>query len=241
MRKKAEEKAPRRKYFIAASCESARRRRAVAHRTYSGSESTSKAMKSVSRSPADVKASMPPTAKRASGKTSVCSRPAAVASRSSREPGCVAAEAAKEPSRETVRSAITKSATSAQTRMTVWKTSAGASSTKVPISGGVPLPAALETSEDEPPATATKRGPAPRTWTRRHTTAPSAPATAAKDRTICTPRRADRGRKASNRTPTTAEPRTTRSGVRAAHAIAGVVTSCSLRHRRSSPGCCAPP
>src|SRR5215471_16034255 len=49
-RKNAEEYAPSRKYFIAASCDSRRRRRAMPHSRYSGRDSTSSAMNIVSRS-----------------------------------------------------------------------------------------------------------------------------------------------------------------------------------------------
>ena len=66
-RKNAEENAPSRKYFIAASCESSRRRRARPHSRYSGSESTSSATNMVSRSLAAGNSSMPPTANRVSG------------------------------------------------------------------------------------------------------------------------------------------------------------------------------
>ncbi len=49
-RKNADENAPSRKYFSAASCDSSRRRRASPHIKYSGSESTSSATNIVSRS-----------------------------------------------------------------------------------------------------------------------------------------------------------------------------------------------
>ena len=63
----AEENAPSRKYFIDASCESRRRRRAMPVSRYSGRESTSSATNSVSRSPVAGKISMPPVAKSTSG------------------------------------------------------------------------------------------------------------------------------------------------------------------------------
>ena len=66
-RKKAEENAPSRKYFIAASCDSRRRRRARPHSRYSGSDSVSSAMNMVSRSLAAGNSSMPPMANRVSG------------------------------------------------------------------------------------------------------------------------------------------------------------------------------
>ena len=66
-RKNAEENAPSRKYFIAASCESSRRRLASPQSRYSGSESTSSATNMVSRSFAAGNSSMPPIAKRVSG------------------------------------------------------------------------------------------------------------------------------------------------------------------------------
>ena len=65
--KKAEENAPSRKYFMAASWESSRRRRASPHSRYSGNESTSSATNIVSRSLAAGNSSMPPTANRVSG------------------------------------------------------------------------------------------------------------------------------------------------------------------------------
>ena len=66
-RKNAEENEPSRKYFMAASCDSRRRRRASPHSRYSGSESTSSATNIVSRSLAAGNSSMPPTANRVSG------------------------------------------------------------------------------------------------------------------------------------------------------------------------------
>src|ERR1700743_1622977 len=48
-RKKAEENEPSRKYFMAASCESRRRRRASPHIRYSGSDSVSSATNIVRR------------------------------------------------------------------------------------------------------------------------------------------------------------------------------------------------
>src|SRR5258708_27636790 len=66
-RKKADEKAPSRKYFIAASCESSLRRRASPQSRYSGSERTSRATNMVSRSFQAGKSSIPPTAQRVSG------------------------------------------------------------------------------------------------------------------------------------------------------------------------------
>ena len=93
-RKKAEEKAPSRKYFMAASCESSRRRRASPHSRYSGSDSTSSATNMVSRSFEAGNSSIPPTANSVSGKISVCMIPAARPSRSSGLPGGAAACAA---------------------------------------------------------------------------------------------------------------------------------------------------
>jgi hypothetical protein len=71
-RKNAEANAPSRKYLTAASCDSSRRRRASPHIRYSGSDSTSSAMNIVSRSLAETNAIIPPRAKKANGKTSVC-------------------------------------------------------------------------------------------------------------------------------------------------------------------------
>ena len=87
----AEENAPSRKYFIAASCEISRRRRARPQSRYSGSEKTSSATNSISRSFAEANSIMPPTANSVSGKTSVCSTLAAVPSRSASDPGTAAA------------------------------------------------------------------------------------------------------------------------------------------------------
>ena len=70
-RKNAEENAPSRKYFIAASCESSLRRLAMPQSRYSGSESTSSATNMVSRSFDAGNSSMPPMANSASGYTSV--------------------------------------------------------------------------------------------------------------------------------------------------------------------------
>jgi hypothetical protein len=66
-RKNAEENEPSRKYFMAASCDSRRRRRASPHSRYSGSDSVSSATNIVSRSLAAGKSSMPPTENRVSG------------------------------------------------------------------------------------------------------------------------------------------------------------------------------
>src|SRR5712691_11252 len=66
-RKNAEENAPSRKYFIAASWESRRRRRAMPHSKYSGSDSTSSATNMVSRSLDAANSSMPPIANSVSG------------------------------------------------------------------------------------------------------------------------------------------------------------------------------
>ena len=64
---KPEEKAPSRKYFIAASWLSSRRRRARPHSRYSGSESTSSATNMVSRSPDAGKSIIPPIANSSRG------------------------------------------------------------------------------------------------------------------------------------------------------------------------------
>ncbi len=66
-RKNAEENAPSRKYFMAASCESSRRRRARPHSRYSGSDSTSSATNMVSRSFEAGNSSIPPIANSVSG------------------------------------------------------------------------------------------------------------------------------------------------------------------------------
>ena len=66
-RKNADENAPSRKYFMEASCDSSRRRRASPHSRYSGSESTSSATNMVSRSLEAGNSSIPATANRVSG------------------------------------------------------------------------------------------------------------------------------------------------------------------------------
>ena len=70
-RKNAEANAPSRKYFSAASWLTSRRRRAMAHSRYSGSEKTSSATNIVSRSLAETNSIMPASANSVSGKTSV--------------------------------------------------------------------------------------------------------------------------------------------------------------------------
>ncbi|MGC0384388.1 hypothetical protein RKD33_004605 [Streptomyces sp. SAI-129] len=95
----AEAKAPSRKYLTAASCDMSRLRRASAHSRYSGREKTSRATKSVSRSLAAGKTSMPTTAKSRSGNTSVVVKPALTAFCSLSLPGTAAACAAKESTR----------------------------------------------------------------------------------------------------------------------------------------------
>ncbi|CAM5448064.1 hypothetical protein SALBM311S_04500 [Streptomyces alboniger] len=72
----AEANAPSRKYLTAASCDISRLRRASAHSRYSGSEKTSSATNSVSRSLAAGKISMPAIANNSSGNTSVVVNPA---------------------------------------------------------------------------------------------------------------------------------------------------------------------
>ena len=72
----AEANAPSTKYLNAASWLSSRRRRAVAHSTYSGSDRTSSATNITMRSSVAGNSSMPPVAKSSSGKISVCCSPA---------------------------------------------------------------------------------------------------------------------------------------------------------------------
>ena len=135
----AEEKAPSRKYLTAASCDSSRLRRASAHSRYSGREKTSRAMKSVSRSFAAGKTSMPPIAKSASGKTSVVVNPALVAACSPSLPGTDAACAAKESTRlpcaagSSRRSAKVKIATRPTSRIVPCRNSAGPSTAMAPM------------------------------------------------------------------------------------------------------------
>ena len=66
-RKNAEENAPSRKYFTAASCEKRRRRRASPHSRYSGRLITSSAMNMVRKSFAAGNMSIPSTANSTSG------------------------------------------------------------------------------------------------------------------------------------------------------------------------------
>ncbi len=125
--------------MTAASCESRRRRRASAHSRYSGREKTSSATKSVSRSLAAGKISMPATANSSSGKTSVVVKPALTAFFSCSLPGTAEPCAAKESTRlpwatgSSLRSAKVKAATRAISRMVPCRKSAGPSTATAPI------------------------------------------------------------------------------------------------------------
>src|SRR5690625_3079162 len=86
-RKKAEEKAPNRKYFNEASWLRSRLRRAIPHNKYSGRLSTSRATNMVMRSLDAANSIIPATANMASGNISLCSTRAATASASPADPG----------------------------------------------------------------------------------------------------------------------------------------------------------
>ncbi len=131
-RKKADEKEPSRKYLTAASWESRRRRRARPHSRYSGSDRTSSATNIVSRSFAAGNSSIPPTANRVSGYTSVWVMPASCPSRSSALPGTAAACATNGlPSWDD--SASSRTLTKASTRIVPWMNSAGPSTATAPM------------------------------------------------------------------------------------------------------------
>jgi hypothetical protein len=134
-RKNAEEKAPSRKYFIAASCESRRRRLASPHSRYSGSDSTSSATNMVSRSLAAGNSSIPPIANMVSGKISVCMIPAPRASRSSALPGVAAACAANGLLLE---SPMSSTLAKASTRIVPWMNRVGRSTATAPIAAAWP-------------------------------------------------------------------------------------------------------
>ncbi len=148
----AEAKAPSRKYLTAASCDISRLRRASAHSRYSGSEKTSSATNSVSRSLAAGKTSMPATANSSSGNTSVVVNPALTAAFSLSLPGTDAACAAKESTRlpcatgSSRRSAKVNRPTRAASRIVPCRKSAGPSTAIAPIAAMcalvVPYPSA---------------------------------------------------------------------------------------------------
>ena len=131
-RKNADEKAPSRKYFIAASWESRRRRRARPHSRYSGSDRTSSATNIVSRSFAAGNSSIPATANMVSGYTSVWVTPASSASRSSALPGTAAA-CATNALTSWDDSASSRTLTKARTRIVPWMNRAGPSTATAPM------------------------------------------------------------------------------------------------------------
>ena len=192
-RKNAEEKAPSRKYFMAASCERRRRRRARPHSRYSGSDSTSSATNMVSRSFEAGKSIIPPTANSVSGKISVCMMPAARPSRSSWLPGVAAATAANGL---WLVSPMSSTLTKASTRMVPWMNRVGRSTATAPSTATCPgLPLAYRLCVEA-------------TTMVRMNAAASDP----RDRIRCVVRREQRGANASTRTPATAARKTTSMG-----------------------------
>ncbi len=205
--KNAEENAPSRKYFIAASCEISRRRRARPHSRYSGSEKTSSATNSTSRSLAEANSIMPPTANSVSGKTSVCSTRAAVPSRSASDPGTAAAWPANADSPpSTDRSANSSTLISVSPSRRIQVNSAGPSTEIAPWAAITSLSPPIRMAVSTPATT-------------RATTVIAS----------CTRCRNCRGRNASTRTPTHAAPKTTSSGASSLYSILGAVKSASGR------------
>ncbi len=200
-RKKADENAPSRKYFMAASCDSRRRRRASPHSRYSGSDSTSSATNMVSRSLAAGNSSIPPTANRVSGKISVCMAPVTSPSRSSWLPGGAAAWATNGL---LLVSAMSSTLTKARTRIVPWMNRVGRSTATAPAAATWP---GLPWSKIESDAI----------------TMVSTNAAASEPRvsTSWTARRSERGVKASTRTPTTAAPKTTSIGASWPYSMCG--------------------
>src|SRR5580692_2102051 len=144
-RKKAEENEPSRKYFMAASFDSRRRRLASPHSRYSGSDSTSSATNMVSRSFDAGNSIIPPTANSVSGKISVWVIPATRPSRSSGLPGGAAAWAAKGL---LLVSAMSRTLAKASTTIVPWMNRVGRSMPTAPIAATWPgLPLAKMLSE----------------------------------------------------------------------------------------------
>ncbi len=191
-RKNAEENAPSRKYFMAASCESSRRRRASPHSRYSGSDSTSSATNMVSRSLDAGNSSMPPTANRVSGKISVWKAPVTRPSRSSGLPGGAAAWAANGL---LLVSAMSSTLTNARTRIVPWMNSVGRSIATAPAAATWPALPPLKMLNEAATMVSTK-------------------AARIEPRVITswTVRRSGRGVKASTRMAATAAPNTTSIG-----------------------------
>ena len=208
MSSSAEAKAPRTRYFRAASWLSRRRWRAVAARTYRGRETISRVTKRLMRSPTAGKSIMPARQKSARGKTSVVVHPARVDSDSSALPGRSAAWAAKAPSPTVVRSAMTSSARKPMTSRTPWATTDRPSSTS-------PRP------EGRTAARPVRSG-SRRATQRTARTTPEA-RSASRLRTVWVTWRARRGTKASTRTPNRPAPRIMRTGPRPAQLMTGAV------------------
>ena len=97
--KNAEEKAPSRKYFSAASCDSSLRRRARPASRYSGSERISSATNMTSRVFDAANSIMPATANDISGYASVWVSELVCCARAPRLPGTIAARATSDPTR----------------------------------------------------------------------------------------------------------------------------------------------
>jgi hypothetical protein len=201
-RKNAEEKAPSRKYFSAASCDSSRRRRARPDIRYSGSDRTSNATNIVSRSCDAGNSSIPPMENSSSGKTSDCTSPARSACSSAGEPGTAEACAVNAPVDSTLRSAMVRIASTLSTRIVPWRNRVTPSTTTAPATS--------------PPAVAS---PAVRTCvcsTASQTTAASPASTATRAIPTCRPNRAPRGTNASTSTASRAAPNTISIGETAA-------------------------
>jgi hypothetical protein len=222
-KKKAEEKAPSRKYFIAASCESSRRRRASPHSRYSGSDSTSSATNIVSRSFAAGNSSIPPIANSVSGKISVWKIPATRPSRSSALPGVAAACAANGLLLESpIRSMLAK----ASTRIVPWMNKVGRSTAIAPIAAMWPgLPSAKILCV--PAITIVMM---------------NAAASAPRARTRCTVRRNGRGTNASTRTPTTAAAKTISIGASWLYSmLGGLIVPLALPKEMTAAGAARTP
>ena len=206
--RKPEDSAPSMKYFRAASWLSRRRRRAMPHSRYSGSDRISSATNSVSRSLAEANISMPNRAKSSRGKISVCSRRRRSASRSRGDPGTVAADDANaDCPLPTARSA--KSATPPMPKISskVQKKYAGLSIVIDPMAATVG--SALIQFVMVSASAATMESIA---------------------RNTCTTYRLRRGTTASTRTPTAAPPSSTNRGESRSHSMVGaVIISCLPR------------
>ena len=145
-RKNADENAPSRKYFSAASWDSRRRRRASPHIRYSGRDRTSSATNIVRKSPAAGNSIMPPMANMVSGNTSVWINAALVATFSATLPGTVEASGVKAskataPSGDSARrSAISSTLSTPISRMVAHRNSVGRSMSTAPATTELPMP-----------------------------------------------------------------------------------------------------